>query len=294
MHKFTTKDDDGSRNKRLKPDVNIIAFFFNATVVEDHQINVHIHIYINPSFWISFVFIRRKRGSTGLWDGAVGFKQTQAPREAVDLFKFYQWLFTLCWSCYCCSYLLVQMNTESPACLENLKYWSGRKWRKLTKGFRPLTVTHPAQRLNGLFTYNTNSCYRNQTAMRAKDPADLLLLCFYFSCVVSWSTLLWMERRPMSQGRNVKLGRRGVFLITPAPTPQNLPALCAWSTSLLNTFPIRHCNKGNSVVWHVCPVFIELKGHSILFFFCHHKDYCCLWKRLHANGILCHFTSLGM
>ena len=62
---------------------------------------------------------------------------------------------------------------DSPVYLENLKYWSVRKRKKLAKGLWPITVTDPTHKQNGLWHENTNSCYRKKTAMRAKEPVDL-------------------------------------------------------------------------------------------------------------------------
>lgn len=77
---------------------------------------------------------------------------------------------------------------ESPAYLENLKYWSGRKWKKLAKGLRPITVTDPT---TWIFTQNTNSCYRKQTAMWAKEPVDLFL--FDLCCKLKHFNVDWEE-----------------------------------------------------------------------------------------------------
>lgn len=75
------------------------------------------HIYKKTKVHLSgyhLFFTRRKIGWTWLWD--CGLQETRAPHEAVLVFKilltmWYQWLSTLCLSCYC-SYLLVQKNMD--------------------------------------------------------------------------------------------------------------------------------------------------------------------------------------
>lgn len=65
---------------------------------------------------ICFCFFYQKKTRMDRAMRLCGPQETRAPHEAVHLFKilltmWYQWLFTLCLSCYC-SYLLVQKNTD--------------------------------------------------------------------------------------------------------------------------------------------------------------------------------------
>lgn len=156
---------------------------------------------------------------------------------------WYQWLFTL--SCYC-SYLLVKKIMDVSCLSWKPQVLEWKEMKEISKRLMAINVTESTHKQHGLWYRDTNSCYRYQTAMWAKEPAEFYLFCFYFSCL---STLWQIERRCVSvQVLKVETWRWGEFFFYHSCWHLQTYLLCVHDQQVDRVYAssVRQSNQGNS------------------------------------------------